>query len=278
MTVVGPLPWGSGGHDKSKNPREQSPDVYHPGRCEEAKAALDNRDVVMPGRARGFAMRLSHFGPQVPILVAFVPPLLVVQLKSLTGDTWFSAVRSAFSGFHPLALLLQFYMLFAFELLAIYALIRTRRGEVFVFSHARLVVAIFLTAASGLLGYRIVIWLVADHGLFLYIVFAILAILVGTGLVGVLQATFVEILNAIRPEPFIKDAARPEQIGKIGDCNPWVVRRWGQFMWVWFLSVPGLLVLAPLPDWLSIALFTLGMLVALRSWFHTAMWWIEPHL
>jgi hypothetical protein len=223
-------------------------------------------------------MRLFHFGPHVPMLAAIVPPVLVMQLKSLTDDTWLSAIRSAFSSFHPLAMLFQFYMLFVFELLAIYALIRNRRGEVFVFSHARLVLAILLTAASGLLGYRIVIWLVAGRGLFLYIVFAILAILIGTGFVGMIQAAFVEIINAIRPEPFIKDAARPMQLGKIGDCNPWVVRRWGQFTWIWFLSVPGILVQAPIPDWLSIALFTLGMFGAIGTWFRITTWWIESYL
>ncbi len=190
----------------------------------------------------------------IPALL-FVPLyILIVALHNSPSATWLSTLRLALSGSHYLALVLQFYLLFAVELLSIYSIIINRRGEVFVFSHARLWLAILLAAIAGVAGYRVVVWLITGRTIVIYILFAAITMFIGTGLVGMVQATFVVIVDAMGRDPFIKDAARPEEVGKIGDCNSWVVRRWGQFVWLWFLLIPGLVIQAPLPEWLIIVL------------------------
>ena len=54
----------------------------------------------------------------LPILMFVVPILILMESNDIT---WLFAVRFAFSSFHPLALALQFYLMFAVILLSEFA-------------------------------------------------------------------------------------------------------------------------------------------------------------
>lgn len=152
----------------------------------------------------------------------------------------------------PLPLLVQFVVLFCVEIYLLHYVIRSRKQEVFVFSHVRLCVAILLMAAISLGAFRLTLSWRPDAGWVRFLLYYLGAFLAFPMIQSVVMQLGVEVVNVLGKEPIIKDFVRPQLAGN--DCNHAIIRRFGLFVFIWYLLIPGMIITAPGPDWIKYVL------------------------
>jgi hypothetical protein len=196
--------------------------------------------------------------------------------EQATGyQPWLEAIRLGMGAPDLKAFLVQAYVAASSELFFLYAILRTRGAEVYVFSHVRLVCATILTGAIGAACFHGVVWAASGRPLIVYVLISIASVWGVGGLAGMLQATVVDAFDAMGSDPIVKDLARKPEVGKFGDFNSWIIRRWGQFILLTFLLLPGLVVNAPAPPLVRGILLCLVVLPAAYTIASTTLWYLD---
>jgi hypothetical protein len=202
-------------------------------------------------RPKGF-FPVPSLKSHLPLLVFGPVVLFIIYRHEQLGDRgtgyqgWLEAARLSMHAPDLKAFLLQAYVAVTVELFCLYSILHTRSAEIHVFSHVRLVCATILTGVIGAAFFHVVIWVLSGRSLLIYLLIALPASAVAT-VSGMFQAAVVVAFDAMGRDPIAKDLAREPKMGKIGDFNSWIIRRWGQFIFFWFLLLPGLALNLPAP-------------------------------
>jgi hypothetical protein len=174
-------------------------------------------------------------------------------------------LRDLLTGTSVKDLSFQVGVLFALELRHLYSIIRSRSGEVVLFSTFRFWLATLAVNAASVGYFHFAVrtqptmwgWAFLPYYIWL---------LLGCVVLVVIQQIIVDILNRCGRDPIIKDLTRRELAGN--DCNHAVIRRFAPFVFWYLLLVPGLLLISPSP--MLVRLAGLGVFFLAASW-HLAL-------